>query len=384
MDIDFSIPLLDFSDIGIGGKAKTVTARKVQGSVVYKDRNVRIRNLTAQINKSILEVHGTIEDIRNPKVDVAITSPYLELDDIMFLQYPEPGKGRDRPRAAYSGQVTIDVDSGKVKQFAFEKLRTAVKLEDGIAYIQPMHVNALGGSVSAKGVADFSKAGNPKYQMAFDIKEISAVQLMQSLQAEREMTGAISLQGEVTAGGNDFGSLKKTASGNVELECTEGSLRKFAVLSKIFSILNVSQLLKFKLPDMVSGGMPYNKITGTFALRNGVIETTDLFIDSDAMNISVIGTWDLPKEKLDLTVGVKPLQTVDKVLSRIPIAGWILTGKNKSLVTAYFEAKGSWGNPQVNAIPVKSLAKGVFGIFKRVFQLPAKLITNTGEVIIGK
>ena len=384
MDIAFSIPLLDFSDIGIGGKAKTVTARKVQGSVVYKDRNVRIRNLTAQINKSILEVHGTIEDIRNPKVDVAITSPYLELDDIMFLQYPEPGKGRDRPRAAYSGQVTIDVDSGKVKQFAFEKLRTAVKLEDGIAYIQPMHVNALGGSASAKGVADFSKAGNPKYQMAFDIKDISAVQLMQSLQAEREMTGAISLQGEVTAGGNDFGSLKKTASGNVELECTEGSLRKFAVLSKIFSILNVSQLLKFKLPDMVSGGMPYNKITGTFALRNGVIETTDLFIDSDAMNISVIGTWDLPKEKLDLTVGVKPLQTVDKVLSRIPIAGWILTGKNKSLVTAYFEAKGSWGNPQVNAIPVKSLAKGVFGIFKRVFQLPAKLITNTGEVIIGK
>jgi hypothetical protein len=30
------------------------------------------------------------------------------------------------------------------------------------------------------------------------------------------------------------------------------------------------------------------------------------------------------------------------------------------------------------------MAKGVFDIFKRIFQLPAKLITNTGEVIIGK
>jgi hypothetical protein len=64
--------------------------------------------------------------------------------------------------------------------------------------------------------------------------------------------------------------------------------------------------------------------------------------------------------------------------------GWILTGKNKSLITAYFEAKGKLEDPTVRAIPVQSMAKGVFNIFKRVFQLPATLFTNTGEVIINK
>jgi hypothetical protein len=63
--------------------------------------------------------------------------------------------------------------------------------------------------------------------------------------------------------------------------------------------------------------------------------------------------------------------------------GWVLTGKNRTLLTAYFEAKGAWGDPQVSAIPIKSMAKGVLNIFKRVFQLPGKLITDTGEVIIG-
>jgi hypothetical protein len=71
------------------------------------------------------------------------------------------------------------------------------------------------------------------------------------------------------------------------------------------------------------------------------------------------------------------------VVSHIPIVGWILVGKNKSLVTAYFEAKGKFEDPQVKAIPVKSMAKGVFNIFKRVFELPATLFTDTGEVIIG-
>jgi len=107
-------------------------------------------------------------------------------------------------------------------------------------------------------------------------------------------------------------------------------------------------------------------------------------VDSNAINISTVGKFDLARNELDLTIGVQPLQTVDKVVSRIPIVGWILTGKDRTLVTTYFEAKGPIEDPRVTAIPVKSLAKGVFNIFKRVFELPARLITDTGEVIIGK
>lgn len=135
---------------------------------------------------------------------------------------------------------------------------------------------------------------------------------------------------------------------------------------------------------MVSGGMPYDTITATFSFKDGVVRTEDLYIDSEAMNISIVGQFDLVKNQVDATIGVKPLQTVDKVVSRIPIAGWILTGKNKSLITTYFEAKGSIDNPTVKSITAKSMAKGVFGIFKRLFSLPAKLITDTGEVIINQ
>jgi len=75
---------------------------------------------------------------------------------------------------------------------------------------------------------------------------------------------------------------------------------------------------------------------------------------------------------------------VDKIVNRIPIVGGLLTGKEKDLLTAYFEARGKWSDPQVSAIPVKSMSKGILNIFIRAFQLPVKLFTDTGEVILGQ
>ena len=73
-----------------------------------------------------------------------------------------------------------------------------------------------------------------------------------------------------------------------------------------------------------------------------------------------------------------------RVILKEKLLDILLTGKEKDLLTAYFEAKGKWSDPQVNAIPVKSLGKGVLNIFIRTFELPMKLFTDTGEVILGQ
>jgi len=64
--------------------------------------------------------------------------------------------------------------------------------------------------------------------------------------------------------------------------------------------------------------------------------------------------------------------------------GWILTSDTKGLISLYFQAKGNRDNPAVNAIPVNSMTKGVLSVFKKLLQLPEKLITDTGEVIMGQ
>jgi len=198
------------------------------------------------------------------------------------------------------------------------------------------------------------------------------------------IAGAMTVKGDVTAEGTTIFDVKKTARGTATIMMGKGTLYKHSFLSKVFSILNVSQLLKFQLPDIINDGMPYNTITGTFSLKDGILSTNDWFVNSDSLNMSIVGTTNIIKEDIDVTIGVQPFQTVDKVVSRIPVVGWILTSDTKGLITLYFQAHGNRNNPTVDVIPVKSMEKGVLNIFKKLFQLPERMITDTGEVIMGK
>lgn len=385
LTLAFSSPALELADFGLHAPGREVRLTRVQGNVSLEDNDLRIRSFSAQVNNSVLNLKGTVEDVHNPNIDISVTSPYLEVEDIILVSKLERTARKETAPSPLVLKATLQADAGKGRGITFEKLHSTVQYENNILYLQPLECSALGGHVAGKMRIDFGSAGAPRYQLSYNLSRVSAEQFMHAAGVKKqEITGTMALQGELTAKGETSQEIKKTALGSVKLRFEDGSIRKFAVLSKIFSILNVSQLLKFQLPDMVSGGMPYNKITGTFAVKDGIVTSNDLFVDSDAMSISAVGKVDLVKDELDATIGVKPLQTVDKVVSHIPIVGWILTGKNKTLVTAYFEAKGKLDDPTVKAIPVKSMTKGVFNIFKRVFELPGKLITDTGEVIIGK
>ena len=396
VNLAFSAPALNLSDLGLHSPQKEVRASKVVGNVTLKDNNVQIKSLSGQIGATIASIRGTVQDLKNPVIDIAVTSQHMDFEDLMLLtELERTGKKGGPPKGVGPGEGTgggftikavIRADSGRAKGIDYEKLTTTAMYENHILYVQPVELTAFGGHVSGKGRLDFGTNGAPpRYQFSYNLEKVSADRFLQAFGVKKqEVTGTLSLQGELTAKGKTTTDLKKTALGSIHLKCEKGSLKKFAVLSKIFSILNVSQLLKFQLPDMISGGMPYNVITATMSVKDGIISSQDFYIASNAINISVVGKADLVNNELDATIGVQPLQTVDKVVNRIPVVGWILSGGKNTFLTTYFEAKGPLGDPVVKAIPVKSMAKGVLNIFKRVFELPAKLFTDTGDVLIGK
>lgn len=375
----FSSPLLDLADLGIAQGKVPLRAEKVQGNISYSKDNLQIASLSGTIGKSTLQMKGSVKDLDQPVIDLSIHAPHLELEDLTPLMDASPGEGK-----RFTLRAHLTAAEGKLQDLPFQRLNCVIMLEDKILYLQPFDFSSLEGEVSGKMRLDFG-SGAPRYQMNWNVQRISAERFLHALGVKKqEMTGMLSLQGELSAKGDNMAELRKSALGAVKLKVERGSVRKFATLSKVFSILNVSQLLRFRLPDMVSGGMPFNKISGDFAIKDGTASTQNLFLDSNAINVSAVGKFDMIKNELDLNIGVQPLQSVDKVVSRIPIVGWILTGKDRSLITTYFEAKGRIEDPRVTAVPVKSLAKGVLNIFQRVFELPGALFTDTGEVIGNK
>ncbi|MBI3990410.1 MAG: AsmA-like C-terminal domain-containing protein [candidate division NC10 bacterium] len=198
---------------------------------------------------------------------------------------------------------------------------------------------------------------------------------------EPRWTGLIT--GQLSAKGRLFVENKKgrddvplsTLEGEFSLDILDGNIKRFTVLSRIFSLLNPTMLLEFKLPDLTSTGMNYKSLKGDFTVKRGVAETEDLFLDSLSLRMGAVGKLDLVKEEVDFKVGVRPLQTFDKVLSSIPLIGRVLTGKEKSLVVSYYEVKGKTLDPQVKAIPFESLGRGILGVLIRVLTFPYQMFS---------
>jgi len=158
----------------------------------------------------------------------------------------------------------------------------------------------------------------------------------------------------------------------LRLELENGIIERGNILAKIFSILNVSQLFKGRLPDLKTKGLPYHQIMAHIHVKDGVASTEDLVVDSDAMKITILGKVDLGKNRIDARIGIHPLVTLDTVLSNVPIVGYILTGKDKAFLSYVYEVEGDLNDPKVEAIPIKSMGESLWGIIKRLIETPLR------------
>jgi len=383
--VKVSSDLLNLEDVGLQSPSGAIKLRNFTGDIVFSDNGLLIKRLSTQMNDSVFSVTGAMPNVKKPFFDIHVTSTYLDMDDIVLLSKINTLQKETSTSEKLSLKASVQSHKGKINAIPYSELRTTLTYRQQTIDISAFEMNAFNGGFSGKGRIVFAPGGVAQYKIGFILDKMSAEQIIKHAGSEKvSMTGTLTMKGDLTAEGANMSDLKKTMQGTATLAVEKGSLNKYAVLSKVFSILNVSQLLKFQLPDMITEGMPFTSVKGTFSLQDGILSSNNLFIKSDAMNISIVGKTDIIREELDFTIGIQPLQTVDKIVSNIPVVGWILTNDTKSLITLYFQAQGKRSDPTVNAISVSSMSKGVLDIFKKLFQLPEKLITDTGEVILGQ
>jgi len=383
LNVDFTCPQLDLGDIGLIDPTPLRKLTGIKGSLSWRDDTLHVKTLSGRVGNSFLQLKGSVSDLKKPVMVIQATSSYLEIEDVEALARIRTAKKKSESPDSVEMKVDISAATGTFRGFPFTGLHADLIYAKRFLNLKALETETMGGKVSAKGRIDMN-GPITRYQTEFAVDGIASEELIKRSGWKNALiVGSLSAQGELAARGETVADLKKTAQGRITVNMGKGVIRDYPILSKIFSILNVSQLFKFQLPDMVSDGMPYNEMKAAFTFQDGFVSTNDLFVKSNAMNIAAVGKTDLIREEIDATFGIQPLQTVDKIVSRIPVVGWIITGKEGTFVTTYFQAKGKLNNPTVTAIPLQAMATGVFDIFKRVFQLPVKIFTNTGEVLIG-
>jgi uncharacterized protein YhdP len=338
-------------------------------------------------------VKGSVRGYQSPRTVLDIEASRANIDDVIALWHREEGaKEKPADEAAKAEKkegdgkgtvrITARVKEGVLGPLHFQNAEGEITHADGILTIHPLRFSSGQGTCTGRVVLDRGTDGRSRLRISGHLESFDAEALHHELLRRRGLiTGT--LRGDFYLEGEPGKFFLPTSLGGFSLEVKNGVLRQFTWLSKVFSLLNVSQILAFRLPDMAVEGMPFKRLQGNVSLHQGVLSTEDLFVDSNAMNLSLVGTSDLVSHKLDLLLGVKPLRTVDKIVTQIPIAGWLLTGGEKALITAHFAIRGKADDPDVTPVPITSISEKVLGIFKRVLELPEKVITDPGGLLPG-
>lgn len=329
-------------------------------------------------------VRGTVKDFTKPRVDLEISGDYAHVEEIIGLWTAESPAAETARRARAAAtphslfppvRISVEAKAGDLYGMKFRKATALIVPTPEQLLLHPLDFSVGDGYCTAQVLVDFS-GKHPLLRVSGHAENVDANAVYNELLARKSilrgtLRGDFYLQGELGQPG-----FLATSYGNFNTTVSDGVMRHSPVLATVFSLLNVSQLFSMELPDVSREGVPFSKLTTEAKLDKGILRIDNLVIDSNAMSMSYVGKADMIRDRLDLLLVVKPLGTIDKVVSNLPIAGWILGGKERALITAQFKVTGPAEQPEVEAIPISAMSKGVLGIFQRTLSLPLTLVED--------
>ncbi len=363
-----------------------LTFHDLEGKLQIDAGGIKFSPITVLLeDQTQATVTGQVSNFYDPQINLDIQSDRVNVLDIinLFTRQEEENTPLLPPTERPPLAIKVFAKQGTLGGLHFQNAETLIIGYNQRLTIYPLKFDSGEGWCRARIEYDYGEQLAP-LKISGHVKKIDATTLHRDL---FQRPGLIkgSMRGDFYIEGNPSHEFFwQNARGGIHMRIKKGVLREFHTLAKVFSLLNISQLFSGNLPDMDKEGMPFTLLEQSIKIGDGKITTKDLTVTSESMNLSAVGSHNLLDDTLDITLGVMPLRTVDKIISSVPVAGWVLTGENKALLTAYFKIEGTAENPEVSSIPVASVSETIFGLFNRIVGLPVKLIKNIGSLFEEK
>ena len=381
LTLDLDLSNTRAADLVFKSPEKTFAA--IQGRLIISSKEILFEKIAAEIaDETRALINGRLTYTPASLV-LDITASQGDIAGIIALwQGGEKHAPRSPAKSAATNPLSADIRvvmaKGDLYGVTFQNASGTIALREGMLRIEPLRLEIGNGSAAVAVTTGPLGGEHPELRVSGSTERIDAAQVQKQLLGRQgsisgTLSGAFALQGEI-------GRFLPTCNGNVNLRLNQGLLRGFTSISRALALFNVGKILTFNFPDVDRDGLLFDRIKGNLAFTDGVVTSEDLAVSSPAFDMAFVGKADLAKDRLDFIIGVKPLQTVDKVLSNIPLAGWILTGEKKAFVVANFHVTGSSHDPRVEAIPFSSLSDMAVGIFKRTFGLPGKIVDDVKDL----
>jgi hypothetical protein len=165
----------------------------------------------------------------------------------------------------------------------------------------------------------------------------------------------------------------RSLQGSLDFKAQEGRIYRFTILSKIFSLLNITEIFRGRFPDVLHEGFGYRRFTVKGNISGGILSLKEASIDAQSMEIVGEGKVDLIKNETDIKALVAPFRTIDSIIRIIP--WW----KESSLVSIPVKITGDLRDPDVSVSPVAAVGSGLLGMMEKMLMAPVKMLQPGSE-----
>lgn len=357
---------------GVDGPIQDLYAR-----VRFLRNEVDLKRLSFKVQGSDIALEATVRNWpAKPTIGGKIESNQLDLSVLIPKGERSPVREFLETLAATSQvTMTMAVARGHYRHLKFSTLSARITIQDGVLDVDRLSGESTHGHVAGRLVVQLPPNAPAELDLSFRATGVEFDDVLKLTKAQGHgVSGELRISGAIRGHGRNPHGVYPSLNGKVDVLLANGRILKSneRAVWKIISLLNLPAVLQGKV-ELEKEGLPYNRISSSVAIQNGMFQTENLIIDSPILKITAAGNYDLPTDQLDLAVAVSPFGSYSQFLKAIPLFGRIIAGDRKGLATAMFTVKGGMEDPEVTYLPVKSFASGLTGLA----QLAVDVLTNT-------
>ncbi len=193
-------------------------------------------------------------------------------------------------------------------------------------------------------------------------------------------TGRLDFKSQVTARGQR-GELIKSLQGPLQLTLRNGLIEQDKLVSRTLEVLNVTEIVKGRLPDLSATGFAYDTITLQGKFLKGKLLIDKFFMDGETLDLVGNGEIHLADKKVNAQLLAAPFKTVDTVVKFIPGVNYLLAG---SLVTIPVSISRTLDDPEVTILSPAAVGASLYNLAERTITSPFKLIDKINPWAKGK
>ncbi len=162
---------------------------------------------------------------------------------------------------------------------------------------------------------------------------------------------------------------------NGELKFQNTSLKNLALMQNMVNLINtIPSLIVFRNPHLGANGYQIKTGSVVFGITKEYLGLEKIDLIGKTLDVAGNGIVELDTNKLDLNLEVSTIKALSNVLSKIPIVGYLILGK-EGKITTNVNVKGTLDNPKTKVTLAADIIQAPFKILRRIFT-PIDIIVD--------